>query len=224
MIEASSVDAGVARRNFYLWRVFRDGELSTPGSPPQDPSVGWYEPEFASSIEQVPRNRDRPASVKHLADGVHFCLTLSRKKTFRMRDGSYNWKHVHLYFTLPAGLELPSKREALDAVVQDPIVFEDAPGDHTWMRARRWRQSPRDVIVDDPPGFEAWAFEHGYQIRTAEAELAYNYVRKRSRKLWGLGSQDLYHDLLWETARLPNNRWLSLLMVTGQIPPDVEAG
>jgi hypothetical protein len=225
-ILARSISEKPRGREFYLWRVFRDGHLVKSGPDPSGEN-SWrrrYSAAISATLEQVPKNLDRPASVKHNSDGIHICLTLSRVMTSKMPDGTSNWKHAHLYFTLPAGSGMPSIHGARDALVGDCIGFEDAPGLNTWMRPHHRRKSLFQSSSEDIPGMEVWAIEHGYTVGAPETTFAYNFVRKRSRKLWGLGSQDLYHSLLWDTPRLPNNDWEALLSVAGQIPPRAATG
>lgn len=215
MMQARRDDGSEVRKNFYLYRVFRDAEFVAPGPEPARPR-GWYLGSGVSArIIQVPRNLDRPKAVSRDDLTMHVWLELVREKDFRLPDGTRSRKHVNLYFSLPAGSDLPTVDEALDAVVADSIGFEDAPGFNTWMRTRRRPQ----WIREEPPGLEAWAADNGYALNSPETELAYNFVRKRSRKLRALGSQDLYHDCLWKRGRLQDNRWGALLTVTGQVPP-----
>src|SRR5262249_18570805 len=59
---------------------------------------------------------------------------------------------------------------------------------------------------------------------SADANLALRFIGKRSRRLRGLDSQWIYHTLLWEAARLQDNRWGTRLTVGGQIPAMLPTG
>jgi hypothetical protein len=164
----------------------------------------WGEGALAT-IEQVPTNRDRPKSVRRDAPGIHICLTLGRDKSFKRPDGAFSLDCQRFFFTIPAGVGLPTPEEALDAVIADALDWYS------------WRTIAPSVHWRDP-GL-SWATKHGYTLGGEDAAAALQFVAGRSRRMEALG-----YDTVSDLARLPNNRWLSSLTVTGQVPATSSPG